>query len=411
MAKGNRSMVNASAAAPDAAPVMPRRAEDDALMDTRRNFKAVVYAWVCAGVLALFYLALYFSGGTGQTPGYSVLADAFMRGQTYLTEDPMPELLALSDPYEPSLNARYIVRDTSLYNGHLYWYFGPFPAVVLVGVKLFLGNPTTFIYDGTLVISFCLLLLVTQTLLVIRLRRLFFPRSAAWTIVPIMSAVALTLPITWLTAHAGMLEAAISGGQCCLMIGFHAALTALGGGSLGRWKLLLAGTAWGAAITCRLSLLPAVAVIVLLTLLALFASFRGRAALAILRPGNGRPACADWHDSAGARRVQSRAVWQLDADGLGLSTRLDEPSRPCRQRNPHFAAMDHSKSVSVSAGVANSAGPFSLSDAARDGTGCSGILTRLPSTPLRRRPACCGRCPSAGFLWRRSCGETIRPLK
>lgn len=91
-----------------------------------------------ATILAV--LACYFWIGihSGHTPLYAMtdyhyyelLADGFLHRQLSLPVAPRPELLQLSDPYNPDLNRPYRLQDLSLYNGKYYLFSGPTPAVL-----------------------------------------------------------------------------------------------------------------------------------------------------------------------------------------------------------------------------------------------------------------------------------------
>ena len=61
---------------------------------------------------------------------YNVLTNALMHGQLHFLVEPRPELLSLSDPYDPAQNGPYRLHDMSLYKGKYYLYFGVVPAIV-----------------------------------------------------------------------------------------------------------------------------------------------------------------------------------------------------------------------------------------------------------------------------------------
>jgi hypothetical protein len=67
----------------------------------------------------------------GETGYYDLLTRGFLAGHLYVAVTPVPELLALADPFDPVANARYRVHDMSLYHGKYYLYFGPVPALTL----------------------------------------------------------------------------------------------------------------------------------------------------------------------------------------------------------------------------------------------------------------------------------------
>lgn len=66
---------------------------------------------------AIITLAIAPSGQVNSVAGsyYDLLADAFVHGQLHLRIKPAPELLALSDPYDPETNWRYRLHDALLY--------------------------------------------------------------------------------------------------------------------------------------------------------------------------------------------------------------------------------------------------------------------------------------------------------
>ncbi len=62
---------------------------------------------------------------------YDLLGRAFASGQLALPVKPQPELLALSDPQDNSVNGPYKLLDTVLYKRRYYLYHGPTPALLL----------------------------------------------------------------------------------------------------------------------------------------------------------------------------------------------------------------------------------------------------------------------------------------
>lgn len=66
---------------------------------------------------------------------------------------PSPELLALSNPYDPNLNKNCGMHDLSLYKGKYYLYFGIVPALIFYSpYKLIFGSDLP---DGIVVLTFC----------------------------------------------------------------------------------------------------------------------------------------------------------------------------------------------------------------------------------------------------------------
>lgn len=231
---------------------------------------------IAIGSVAFVIVAYVFcvSGGTfhqwqQRSWGYSLLADGFMRGHTYLIIPPPAGLLALPDPYDPDQNHIYAGGDASLYNGHFYYYFGPLPSLILVLWKMCLDKPTTILGDQYLVFIFMIGMLAAVALLIVRWRRLFFPEAPAWTLAPAIIAAGMSLPLTWLPAHPAMLESAIAGGQCFMLLGLYFAMVGIQA-TKPKWSDLgVAGMFWAMAWGCRLSIAPAIGAMTLLTLLEL----------------------------------------------------------------------------------------------------------------------------------------------
>ncbi len=62
---------------------------------------------------------------------YDDLGRAFANGHLYLAAQPSPQLLALPNPYDPSIEWALKMQDTVLFRGRYYLYFGAGPAVLL----------------------------------------------------------------------------------------------------------------------------------------------------------------------------------------------------------------------------------------------------------------------------------------
>jgi len=80
---------------------------------------------------------------------YKLMADAFLKGKTYLLVKPNPILLTLPNPYDPIQNNEYRLHDASLYKEKYYLYWGPFPAIIRIIFFNKLPEPF-FIYLYTL---------------------------------------------------------------------------------------------------------------------------------------------------------------------------------------------------------------------------------------------------------------------
>ena len=63
---------------------------------------------------------------------YEYLVEGFLSGHLYVSRLPAPELLALTDPYNPQANENYRMWDATLFKGKYYLYYGPTPALLLM---------------------------------------------------------------------------------------------------------------------------------------------------------------------------------------------------------------------------------------------------------------------------------------
>lgn len=215
-----------------------------------------VWLTVC-GAVALLIALWYITSGTltRWTPywGYFDLqAEAFRAGELALLEEPPQALLDLPNPYD--WRAREGIPhlwDATLYQGKYYLYWGPVPALVALGVKVF--APGVVVEDQFLLFGFFTGITVCLGLLLHWMRARLFHGVPAWTGGVLLLAGMLSLPPLWLINRPTVYETAIAGGQFFLLAGLYAALR--GAESLeergGRAWWLAAGFAWGAAVGCR----------------------------------------------------------------------------------------------------------------------------------------------------------------
>src|SRR5262245_32215828 len=99
----------------------------------RRSLPWPDLAVLGVAALAYFYFITYGAWWWHDGPRYfhELLGDAFAAGQLSLVVQPSPQLLALSDPYDPRNRENIpFLHDASLYQGKYYVYWGPFPGLV-----------------------------------------------------------------------------------------------------------------------------------------------------------------------------------------------------------------------------------------------------------------------------------------
>jgi hypothetical protein len=199
---------------------------------------------------------------------YDHLADAFRSGQLHSLIQPNPLLLAQADPYDPQHRWLW-VWDFSLYKGKYYLYYGPVPGLFQAAGKMVLGI-WGVIGDQYLVFGFCCLCLVSQTLLVARVADRVFSRLPGYLVIAAVLAAAFANPTPHMLSSGGHYQAAITGAQAFLLVGLVAACDAVwlaGFGRSSRFRLALAGSAWALAIGCRITSAPAVALLIVVTVI------------------------------------------------------------------------------------------------------------------------------------------------
>src|SRR5512135_1281836 len=213
-------------------------------------------------LLALAVYVFFLSAGSWtnwpvKSRYYDNLGTAFRAGRLDLNIQPTAALMALPDPYEPSLRdsnpeihafVDHDVWDLAFYKGKFYVYWGPGPAVLLAFVKLFYAGA---IGDQYLAFVFLAGLLVFSTLLILRLRRAFYEDVPVSLVVTGILVAALVCPIPWMVNRAAIYEATIASGQFFLIGGLYLAFTGMERQPRSYARLLLATAFWAIAATSR----------------------------------------------------------------------------------------------------------------------------------------------------------------
>ena len=193
------------------------------------------------------------------------LADGFRQGHLHLSVEPPAALVAQRNPFDPA-NRDLWYWDASLYHGHYYLYWGPLPALLLAVVKT-LFRISAPVGDEPVVFGLATLQLVAGTLFIERAGRRLFDRLPVTLEVAAVFVVGFANPTPYNLARGDVYEAAIVGGQAFLLLGLVFAFDAIWARDLRRGSLVAAGASWAAAFSCRSSLAPAVALLVVATLL------------------------------------------------------------------------------------------------------------------------------------------------
>ncbi|MEW6404160.1 MAG: hypothetical protein AB1649_20380 [Chloroflexota bacterium] len=220
--------------------------------ESAKTWFLLIHLWA---VILLIYawFAIYgnFTTWDHTTHYYTQLADAFSQGQLHVDREPDKALLEAPDPYDETSRPPFSdeVWDLSLYRGKLYLYWGPLPALLLTPVQMLLGRSIT---DNYLVFFFFAGLLIVNSLIVLKLRKSFFPNVPAWSAFSSIALIGLILPISWSLGVPNVYEAAIGAGQFFLMGGIYfALLAATSNESFRKWNLFFAGVFWACAVGSR----------------------------------------------------------------------------------------------------------------------------------------------------------------
>ena len=246
-------------------------------------------AFCLLGIIFFVQTFIITAGGRGW-PEYSIkyelLAQAFLHGQVSLLEKPSPRLLAAKDPYDNSQSWMFRdpkMHDAVLFEGKYYIYWGPVPSLLIAAGAFIAHQPMPHFGDEFVTWPFLFGTLILTLILSQRIKTLYFPELPRWSIAPGILSLGLGTPMLFTLARAAVYEAAIAGGQFFLLAGICSALEYF---RKPRASLLaLTGISWTLAIGCRISLVPAIGVLTLLTARRIWQSLpRSRPPVAMWKP-------------------------------------------------------------------------------------------------------------------------------
>lgn len=233
--------------------IRPYRAADEvgAVAPRRRRVETLLVAAAMGFVLWFFYWTVKANSGFegfGDLDYYRLLVRGWMKGHLHIDKEPLPELLALADPYDPAQNGPYKLGDASLYRGKYYLYFGPAPALtVMLPYRLLTGREMT---GGAATFIFCTLAFVSASGLWLAIRRRYFPASSLVMAPAGVLALGFGTHLLALAQRPMIWELPISSGIAFTLL----AAAACYGAIHGRRPLLmmaLAGLALGLAVASR----------------------------------------------------------------------------------------------------------------------------------------------------------------
>ncbi len=208
---------------------------------------AVFYIWTAATSQPLTLHG-------GSIDRYNLLATAFLHLHLSIGHAP-PELLQLRDPYNPEEHNLVVhgptdatsFGDDVLYNGYLYFLWGPAPALVLLVPLHLLGfEPTASVTVAILAIVGLGFALATLRILI----RQIGIRST-WMCVLAGFAVAFSSTVPFILRTPSVTEDTIAGGYCFLMAGIWLAISAIADRRASLGRLVLMSLCFGLAAGSR----------------------------------------------------------------------------------------------------------------------------------------------------------------
>lgn len=192
---------------------------------------------------------------------YDLLAEAFIQGKAALPIEPSPLLVELDDPYTPAERPDIpIIYDASYFRGKYYLYWGPAPAAISALWKL-----TTMrdVGDEHIVFISVSSIFTFSSLIILYIKKKHFPAIPGWLLATSILIVATAHPMLWVLNWPSIYPAAIASGQAFLMAGLYFAIPVIDASHRQLWRLSLIGIFWALALGSRLTLIVAVAVLVI----------------------------------------------------------------------------------------------------------------------------------------------------
>lgn len=214
--------------------------------------KILIFSSVFALIIGFYFWTAMSNGpypNNSSAVYYPLLSRAFLEGQLSLDIPPAPELLALSDPYNPKLNLPYRLHDASLYHDKYYLYFGPTPVALLFWPYLILTDH--FFPQYLAVPFFCSIGFILSGLLFLAMIRDYFPQIPLWLRIACLASLGMATTSPFLLRRPDIYEVAIGCAFFLLQLTFYSFYRAMQRPDRALPWLLLGSTAIGASVGAR----------------------------------------------------------------------------------------------------------------------------------------------------------------
>jgi hypothetical protein len=240
-----------------------------------RRALALVMLFIAVELLYIWFVSVgYMTTWPSTSNVYGMLAESFTQGQVALQIEPDPQLAELENPYptaeRPGIK---VFKDASYFEGKYYIYWGPAPAVFAALWKIATSRT---LGDEHIVFLAVSCIFVFSVLILLNLRRKYFPALPGWLFVVGVLIVATAHPILWVLNWPTIYPAAIASGQAFLLAGLFFAIPVLDGSKRENWRLVLVGALWSLAFGSRMLLVGAIGILTLATAISLYSTKNGK---------------------------------------------------------------------------------------------------------------------------------------
>jgi hypothetical protein len=210
-------------------------------------FATIFYLWTAA-------TSQPFTLHGGSSDRYNLLADAFLHLHVSIGHAPA-ELLRLADPYNPEENRLLLhgptdatsIGDDLLYNGNLYFVWGPAPALVLLVPMHLLGfEPSASVTASIFTIAGLGFALAALRVLIRKIGC-----ETLWMCVLAGFAVAFSSVVPFLLRYPSVTDDTIAGGYCFTMAGIWLAISAIADRRASPVRVTLMSLCFGLATLSR----------------------------------------------------------------------------------------------------------------------------------------------------------------